>query len=119
MGPIVVINKVDRQDARPVEVHSEVFDLFAALDASEDQLDFPCMFASGRSGWADDSLEGPRKDLAPLFDLNVKHVPAPTVENGRASSRERGWQYVLIPVVAVSLKKKLSDVHLNKNEVKI
>ncbi|WP_430398864.1 translational GTPase TypA [Ferrovibrio sp.] len=80
MRPIVVINKVDRSDARPVEVHSEVFDLFAALDASEEQLDFPCMFASGRSGWADDSLEGPRKDLAPLFDLVVRHVPAPTVE---------------------------------------
>jgi GTP-binding protein len=80
MRPIVVINKVDRSDARPVEVHSEVFDLFAALDATEEQLDFPCMFASGRSGWADDSLEGPRKDLAPLFDLVVRHVPAPTVE---------------------------------------
>ena len=80
MRPIVVINKVDRQDARPVEVHSEVFDLFAALDATEEQLDFPCMFASGRSGWADDSLEGARKDLAPLFDLVVRHVPAPIAE---------------------------------------
>ncbi|HEX6956453.1 MAG TPA: translational GTPase TypA [Ferrovibrio sp.] len=80
MRPIVVINKVDRQDARPVEVHSEVFDLFAALDATEEQLDFPVMFASGRSGWADDSLEGPRKDLAPLFDLIVRHVPAPQAE---------------------------------------
>ncbi|WP_298720962.1 translational GTPase TypA [uncultured Ferrovibrio sp.] len=80
MRPIVVINKVDRQDARPIEVHSEVFDLFAALDATEEQLDFPVMFASGRSGWADDSLEGPRKDLSPLFDLIVRHVPPPKVD---------------------------------------
>ena len=77
LRPIVVINKVDRGDARPHEVHDEVFDLFAALDADDDQLDFPTMFAVGRDGWADDSLEGPRKDLSALFDLIVKHVPAP------------------------------------------
>jgi GTP-binding protein len=80
LHPIVVVNKVDRQDARPDEVHIEVFDLFAALGASDSQLDFPTLFASGRNGWADDSLDGPRKDLAPLFDLIVKHVPAPTVK---------------------------------------
>ena len=77
LRPIVVINKVDRGDARPHEVHDEVFDLFAALDANDDQLDFPTMFAVGRDGWADDSLEGPRKDLSALFDLIVKHVPPP------------------------------------------
>jgi len=77
LRPIVVINKVDRGDARPHEVHDEVFDLFAALDADDDQLDFPTLFAVGRDGWADDSLEGPRKDLSTLFDLIVKHVPAP------------------------------------------
>ncbi|CUW37663.1 GTP-binding protein [Magnetospirillum sp. XM-1] len=77
LRPIVVINKVDRGDARPHEVHDECFDLFAALDADDDQLDFPTMFAVGRDGWADDSLEGPRKDLSALFDLIVKHVPAP------------------------------------------
>ena len=77
LRPIVVINKVDRGDARPHEVHDEVFDLFAALDADDDQLDFPTMFAVGRDGWADDSLEGPRKDLSALFDLIVKHVPPP------------------------------------------
>src|ERR1700761_5799957 len=60
--PIVVVNKVDRQDARPDEVHSEVFDLFAALGASDSQLDFPMLFASGRNGWADATLDGPRKD---------------------------------------------------------
>ena len=77
--PIVVVNKVDRQDARPDEVHNEVFDLFAALGADDNQLDFPTLFASGRNGWADDSLDGPRKDLSPMFDLILKHVPEPTV----------------------------------------
>ena len=75
--PIVVINKVDRADARPDEVHNEVFDLFAALGADDDQLDFPTLFASGRQGWADDSMEGPRKDLSAMFDLVLRHVPAP------------------------------------------
>jgi GTP-binding protein len=77
LRPIVVINKVDRGDARPHQVHNEVFDLFAALDASDEQLDFPTLFAVGRDGWADDSLEGPRRDLSALFDLIVRHVPPP------------------------------------------
>ena len=78
LRPIVIVNKVDRGDARPHEVHDECFDLFAALDASDDQLDFPTLFAVGRDGWADDSLDGPRKDLSALFRLIVKHVPPPT-----------------------------------------
>jgi len=78
--PIVVVNKIDRQDARADEVHTEVFDLFAALGATDSQLDFPMLYASGRQGWADVELEGPRKDLAPLFDLVVRHVPSPTVD---------------------------------------
>ncbi len=78
--PIVVVNKIDRQDARPDEVHTEVFDLFAALDASDSQLDFPMLYASGRQGWADAELDGPRKDLSALFDLVVSHVPPPTVD---------------------------------------
>ncbi|HZF77079.1 MAG TPA: translational GTPase TypA [Acetobacteraceae bacterium] len=80
LKPIVVINKVDRQDARPHEVHDEVFDLFAALGATDEQLDFHTLFASGRQGWADTTLEGPRKDLAPLFDLVLSHVPPPKVD---------------------------------------
>jgi GTP-binding protein len=78
--PIVVVNKIDRQDARPDEVHTEVFDLFAALDASDSQLDFPMLYASGRQGWADAELDGPRQDLSALFDLVVSHVPPPTVD---------------------------------------
>jgi len=73
--PIVVVNKVDRQDARADEVHTEVFDLFAALGATDEQLDFPMLYASGRQGWADLVLEGARKDLAPMFDLVLSHVP--------------------------------------------
>jgi GTP-binding protein len=81
LKPIVVINKVDRQDARADEVLNEVFDLFAALGASDEQLDFHTMFASGRQGWADLTMDGPRKDLSPMFDLILSHVPAPTVNH--------------------------------------
>jgi GTP-binding protein len=77
--PIVVVNKIDRGDARPDEVHNEIFDLFAALDATEEQLDFPTLFASGRQGWADLEVEGARKDLGPMFDLVISHVPPPKV----------------------------------------
>jgi len=77
LRPIVVLNKVDKPDAEPDRALDEVFDLFAALDADEDQLDFPHLYASGRSGWADADLDGPRKDLDALFDLIVRHVPPP------------------------------------------
>ena len=81
LRPIVVINKVDRADGRPHEVHDEVFDLFASLDASNEQLDFPTLFASGRNGWATTDLEnGPRESLTPLFELIRDHVPPPKVE---------------------------------------
>jgi GTP-binding protein len=80
LRPIVVVNKVDRSDARPDEVHTEVFDLFAVLGADDAQLDFPMLYASGRQGWADTTLNGPRQDLSALFDLVVSHVPSPTVD---------------------------------------
>ncbi len=80
LRPIVVINKVDRSDARAQEVLNEVFDLFAALGADDDQLDFPTLFASGRSGWAAESLEAPRENLNPLFDLILRHVPPPKAD---------------------------------------
>jgi GTP-binding protein len=82
LRPIVVLNKVDKPDAEPDRALDECFDLFANLGADDDQLDFPAMYASGRSGWADMELDGPRKDLTALFDLIVDHVPAPKqVEN--------------------------------------
>ena len=77
LRPIVVLNKVDKPDAEPDRALDEVFDLFAALDADEEQLDFPILYASGRSGWADADLDGPRESLAPLFDLVAAHVPSP------------------------------------------
>jgi GTP-binding protein len=77
LRPIVVLNKVDKPDAEPDRALDEVFDLFAALDADEDQLDFPHLYASGRAGWADPTLDGPRKDLHALFNLIVNHVPRP------------------------------------------
>ena len=77
LRPIVVLNKVDKPDAEPDRALDECFDLFANLGADDDQLDFPAMYASGRSGWADMELDGPRADLSALFDLIVAHVPAP------------------------------------------
>lgn len=77
LRPIVVLNKVDKPDAEPDRALDECFDLFANLGADDDQLDFPHLYASGRAGWADAELDGPRKDLTALFDLVVRHVPAP------------------------------------------
>src|SRR6202040_2806709 len=83
LKPIVVINKVDRPDARPTEVINEVFDLFAALDASEEQLDFPILYGSAKQGWMAESPDGPKdKGMQPLFDLVVRHVAPPIVEEG-------------------------------------
>ena len=77
LKPIVVLNKVDKQDAEPDRALDEVFDLFANLGANDEQLDFPILYASGRSGWADESLEGPRKNLDSLFKLISTHVSQP------------------------------------------
>lgn len=83
LKPIVAINKVDKPDARTTEVINEVFDLFAALDATDEQLDFPILYGSGKQGWMADSPEGPQdQGLAPMYDLILKHVPAPAVEDG-------------------------------------
>ncbi|HEX6143173.1 MAG TPA: translational GTPase TypA [Geminicoccaceae bacterium] len=83
LRPIVVINKVDRADQRAHEVHDEVFDLFAALGAADEQLDFPTVFASARDGWTATDPEGPREPgMDPLFALIRDHVPAPEVRAG-------------------------------------
>jgi GTP-binding protein len=83
LRPIVVLNKVDKPDAEPARALNEVFDLFANLGSSDEQLDFPHVYASGRSGWADNELDGPRKNLDALFDLIVKHVPEPAQVKAR------------------------------------
>jgi GTP-binding protein len=81
LKPIVVINKIDRPDRRVSEVVDEVFELFMALEATNEQLDFPIIYASGRSGWASRHLEDEQKDLSPLFDLIVSHVPTPIADS--------------------------------------
>ena len=82
LKPIVLINKVDRKDARPDEVHDEVFDLFCDLDANDEQLDFPMLYASGRSGWAVTDLDHEKNSILPLMDAIVDCVPAPEVRQG-------------------------------------
>jgi GTP-binding protein len=80
LRPIVMINKVDKPDQRAHDVHTEVFDLFAALGANDDQLDFPTVFGSGRDGWASESPETPTDNLDALFEMIVAHVPAPEAD---------------------------------------
>ena len=77
LPPIVVVNKIDRPDARPQEVVNEIYDLFIDLDATEDQLDFPILYANARRGIAKSSPEQPSENLAPLFEAIVRHIPVP------------------------------------------
>jgi len=80
LKPIVVINKLDKPDQRADEVLDETFDLFVSLDANEEQLDFPVLYASGRSGWASKEINGPRKNLQPLLNLIIEHVKPSTFD---------------------------------------
>src|SRR3981189_2191527 len=77
LPPVIVLNKIDRTDARPKEVLDEIYDLFIDLDATEDQPDFPVISTNARDGYAMNSPEGHSKDLLPLFEAIVKHIPAP------------------------------------------
>ena len=80
LRPIVFINKVDKPEQDSDRVHNEIFDLFAALDADEHQLDFPTLFGSSKEGWCAESVDGPRDDMMPLFDLVRDHVAPPEIE---------------------------------------
>ncbi len=80
LKPIVAVNKVDKPDARVTEVVNEVFDLFAALDATDEQLDFPILYGSAKQGWMANEPDGPQDGMGPLFDLVLKHVPEPKVD---------------------------------------
>jgi GTP-binding protein len=82
LKPLVILNKVDRPDARPAEVHDKVFDLFVELEASNEQLDFPTLYASGRDGWAAKDLHADRSSLQPLMDAILEYVPAPELREG-------------------------------------
>ena len=77
LRPIVVVNKIDKPDARPTEICNKVFDLFCELNASDEQLDFPVLYASGRDGWAVTDLSQERVSITPLLDAIIKYVPAP------------------------------------------
>ena len=81
LKPIVVINKLDKPDQRANEVLNETFDLFVSLDANEEQLDFPVLYASGRSGWASKEINGPKENLQPLLDLIIDHVKPSSFDN--------------------------------------
>ena len=83
LKPIVIINKIDRPDGRPTEVVDEVFDLFVALDANDEQLDFPILYAAGRDGWCVKELEDERVNLHPLLDLVLDHVKPPEVDHDK------------------------------------
>ncbi|HEX8555460.1 MAG TPA: GTP-binding protein, partial [Sphingomonas sp.] len=80
LRPIVVVNKVDRSDARIQEVLDEVFDLFVTLEASDEQLDFPVLYASGRNGYASEDMDAREGTLAPMFETIVRHVPPPSAD---------------------------------------
>jgi GTP-binding protein len=82
LRPIVAINKIDKPESRPDAVLDEVFDLFAALDATDEQLDFPVLYGSAKQGWMATAPEGPQDNMTPLFELVMDHVPAPATEDG-------------------------------------
>ena len=92
LKPIVVINKVDKDNCRPEEVHDKVFDLFFSLDATEEQLDFPTYYGSSKQGWFNTSLE-PTDSILPILDGVLKHVPAPKVEEGNLQMQITSLDY--------------------------
>ena len=93
LKPIVVINKIDRPDNRPVEVLDEIYDLFIDLDAHEDQLDFPVIYASGREGWAIKNLEDSRENISPLLESIINDLPAPPVLEGTTQIQVTSLDY--------------------------
>ncbi|MFM7114053.1 MAG: GTP-binding protein, partial [Planctomycetota bacterium] len=123
LKPIVVVNKIDRPDARPVDVLNSVFDLFVELDANEDQLDFPVLYASGRDGIATRELAVPATDFQPLFKAILDHVPAPEArENDPLQMLVVTLDYndylgrlAIGRVVAGSIRKNQRIAHLRRN----
>ena len=82
LKPIVVMNKIDKPDARPEEVHDKILELFMDLDASDEQCDFPMIYASSKNGWAAKELDDPRKNMLPLLDAIIEHIPTPEIKDG-------------------------------------
>ncbi len=115
LKPIVAVNKIDRSDARPTEVLNEVFDLFAALDASDEQLDFPILYGSGRDGWMSNDPENKDFGLDPLFELVLTHVPEPSVEDG--SFRMLGTILEADPYLGRIITGRISSGIVRANEI--
>ena len=113
--PIVLINKVDKPDGRPDWVLDETFDLFAALDATEEQLEFPVLYASSKEGWAVQELDDGRSDMAPLFDLIVDHVPAPKVDSADEPFRMLATTLEANPFLGRILTGRIQSGHLTPN----
>lgn len=93
LRPIVVINKIDKPDARPQVIHDKVFDLFCELDATDEQLDFPLLFASGRNGWCVRNLDDPRESILPLMDAILEYIPAPEKIEGPVQTQVATLDY--------------------------
>ena len=93
LRPIVVINKIDKPDARPQVIHDKVFDLFCELDATDEQLDFPLLFASGRDGWCVRNLNDPRESILPLMDAILEYIPAPEKIEGSVQTQVATLDY--------------------------
>ncbi len=93
LKPVVVVNKADKPDARCDAVHDMVFDLFVELEADDDQLDFPMLYASGRDGWADLEIDGPRNSIIPLMDAIIEHIPGPSVHEGAVQMQATTLDY--------------------------
>lgn len=93
LKPVVVINKIDKPDARVDEVHDKIFDLFVELEATDEQLDFPLLYASGKDGWADLEMDGPRNSVIPLLDAVLKEIPEPTIKSGPVQMQVASLDY--------------------------
>ncbi|WP_064197986.1 MULTISPECIES: translational GTPase TypA [Emticicia] len=93
LKPIVVVNKVDKENCRPDEVHEQVFDLMFNLEATEDQLDFPCLYGSSKQGWMSTDYTKPTTDIVPLLDAIIEHIPASPVVEGTAQMQITSLDY--------------------------
>jgi GTP-binding protein len=93
LKPIVVVNKVDKENCRPDEVHEQVFDLMFNLEATEDQLDFPCLYGSSKQGWMSTDWKTPTTDIVPLLDAIIANIPASPVVDGTAQMQITSLDY--------------------------
>ncbi|MCB0502256.1 MAG: translational GTPase TypA [Bacteroidetes bacterium] len=93
LKPIVVINKVDKENCTPEEVHEKVFDLMYNLDATEEQLDFPALYGSAKNGWMSEDWRKPTTEITPLLDAIIEHIPSPKVEEGNIQMQITSLDY--------------------------